>query len=378
MVPSGRISEEKLLLAKRAGVDTDETTIAGFVEHSRDEFLLHFENYAFSRALEVAWSVIARVDKMISEAKPWDLAKDANQKETLNAILYRAAETLRWLCVLLHPVMPEGSSGIYAQLGFSEASGATKSAGSLSAVDPTALKWGGLREGARIGEVRPLFPRLDKGKVMSEIKGNGRIGGRSRGQKELACTPLRRTLFLARPTGTDTKASPPMQRATEADAVPATDDESTTRRSLAVESESGPERQGLSALQGGKAASVSQGGTESISDRSSPSATEQASEGLIDISDFAKVELRVGEVLTAERIPKADKLLLLTVDVGEEKPRQILAGIAQHYEPSQLSRAKDCGGVEPQTAQAARLRVARNVARCVGGRGRETGNCHIH
>jgi methionyl-tRNA synthetase len=56
----------------------------------------------------------------------------------------------------------------------------------------------------------------------------------------------------------------------------------------------------------------------------------------IDINDFAKVELRVGEVRTAERIPKADKLLLITVDIGEEKPRQILAGIAQYYEPENL------------------------------------------
>ena len=56
----------------------------------------------------------------------------------------------------------------------------------------------------------------------------------------------------------------------------------------------------------------------------------------IDIADFAKVELRVAEVKTAERIPKADKLLLLSVDVGEEKPRTILAGIAQYYEPESL------------------------------------------
>ena len=56
----------------------------------------------------------------------------------------------------------------------------------------------------------------------------------------------------------------------------------------------------------------------------------------IDITDFTKVELRVGEILTAASIPKADKLLLLTVDVGEEKPRQILAGIAQYYSPEEL------------------------------------------
>jgi methionyl-tRNA synthetase len=59
-------------------------------------------------------------------------------------------------------------------------------------------------------------------------------------------------------------------------------------------------------------------------------------DGLIEITDFAKIDLRVGEIRSAERIPKADKLLLLTVDIGEEKPRQILAGIAQYYEPEQL------------------------------------------
>jgi len=57
---------------------------------------------------------------------------------------------------------------------------------------------------------------------------------------------------------------------------------------------------------------------------------------LIEIGDFAKVDLRAGQVLTAERIPKSDKLLLLSVDLGEERPRQILAGIAEYYEPDKL------------------------------------------
>ncbi len=71
-----------------------------------------------------------------------------------------------------------------------------------------------------------------------------------------------------------------------------------------------------------------------------PGATEaDAVEGVtsfIEIGDFAKVEMKVGEVLTAGRIPKADKLLLLTIDVGEAQPRQVLAGIAQYYEPETL------------------------------------------
>src|SRR5215469_1227410 len=55
----------------------------------------------------------------------------------------------------------------------------------------------------------------------------------------------------------------------------------------------------------------------------------------ITIDDFAKVELRVAKILVAERIPKADKLLRLEVDLGYEK-RQILSGIAEWYTPEEL------------------------------------------
>ncbi len=55
----------------------------------------------------------------------------------------------------------------------------------------------------------------------------------------------------------------------------------------------------------------------------------------ITIDDFAKVELRVAKVLVAERIPKADKLLRLEVDLGHER-RQILSGIAEWYTPEDL------------------------------------------
>lgn len=56
---------------------------------------------------------------------------------------------------------------------------------------------------------------------------------------------------------------------------------------------------------------------------------------LIEYADFAKVQLRAGKVLEAERVPKADKLLRLQVDLGSEK-RQILAGIAQQFAPEDL------------------------------------------
>jgi methionyl-tRNA synthetase len=268
-IPSGNISEEGLLLAKRAGVDTDETTISGFISHARDEFIRYFENFGFSRALEEAWAIVARADKMISEAKPWNLAKDPAQHQTLQAVLYRAAETLRWLSVLLYPVMPNATQEIYTQLGLSE---------DLSKLDPRQLKWAGLPDATQIGEVKGLFPRLDKVKIMNEIKGDGASEGSgaagtqstaNEGAGQLGTSPIVRE-------GSG-------QHATEADAV-----------------------------------------------------LNRTGDGLIEITDFAKIDLRVGEVRSAERIPKADKLLLLTVDIGEEKPRQILAGIAQYYAPEQL------------------------------------------
>lgn len=280
-IPSGNISDEGMLPAKRAGIDTDDASIAGILGHARDEFVRYFDNFGFSRALEEAWAIVARVDKMISEAKPWDLAKDSAQQQTLHAVLYRAAETLRWLSVLLYPVMPNATQEIYAQLGLTE---------DFSKLDPRQLKWAELPVGTQIGEVKGLFPRLDKAKIMNEIKGGGSI----------AEDPSERGTG---PTAKESSAGSG-QHATEADAV--------------------------------------RGSSPTVKEVASQHATEadavqnKSGDGLIEITDFARIDLRVGEVRSAERIPKVDKLLLLTVDIGEEKPRQILAGIAQYYEPEQL------------------------------------------
>ncbi len=146
--------------------------------------------------------------------------------------------------------------------------------GDPARLDPARLKWGELPEGTQIGEVKPRFPRIDKAKTMEEIT-NQKSEVKSQKSE------------LAQVTG-------------------------------GANSSGGQNEQGISPT-------VRDGSSDPV-----------IGEGLIDITDFAKVELRVGEVLTAERIPKADKLLLITVDIGEEKPRQILAGIAQYYEPEKL------------------------------------------
>lgn len=66
-----------------------------------------------------------------------------------------------------------------------------------------------------------------------------------------------------------------------------------------------------------------------------PSDAAAANNGKITIDDFAKVELRVGQIKVAERVPKSDKLLRLEIDIGTEV-RQVLAGIAEAYAPETL------------------------------------------
>ena len=166
LIPDGKITEENYIHARRAGVDPDGGEIVSVVEHARDEFLRRFDNFEFSQGLETLWAVIARIDKMISDAKPWELAKDEKQAQTLNAVLYRATETLRWLSVMLQPVMPESAAKIYSQIGLD---------GDVAKIDPTSLKWGELERGTKIGETVGVFPRIDKNKVMSEIKDSGQL-----------------------------------------------------------------------------------------------------------------------------------------------------------------------------------------------------------
>lgn len=281
IVPASGISDERRLLAKRAGVDSDAHEIWSPLEHTRDEFIKNVDDFAFHRALETTWSMISRIDKYISDAKPWELAKQEEQSQTLDAVLYRAAETIRWLAVLLYPVMPRSSRSIWQQLGLE---------GDPQDVDPTKLEWEGLKPGASIGEVAPLFPRIDKAKTMAEI------------EKEIA----------------ERKAS----QAAEGGHTAATEPTGTHATQAAV-----PDAPTAAGTQ--PAQPPQQGATEA----------QPAPEGVatyISIEDFVKVELRVGQVLTAERVPKSDKLLRFTVDVGEAEPRQILAGIAEHYEPETM------------------------------------------
>jgi len=76
---------------------------------------------------------------------------------------------------------------------------------------------------------------------------------------------------------------------------------------------------------------------------------------MISFKDFQKLDLRVGEILSAEPVPNADKLLKLTVDIGDEQ-RTMVAGVALSYKPEDLvgTRAVVVANLEPATIRGVR------------------------
>jgi len=73
---------------------------------------------------------------------------------------------------------------------------------------------------------------------------------------------------------------------------------------------------------------------------------------MISYDDFAKVEIRVGKILSAEKIPDTDKLLKLSVSFAEEAPRQIVSGIALYFPDPGVLVGKKCmfvANLEPRT-----------------------------
>lgn len=121
------------------------------------EFGQLFDDYQFSRALETAWSLIGSVNKYLVEQEPWIVAEKEGEENRarLATILYTAAEALRIVVALAHPVIPESSGRIWSQLGL----------GDISRFNLKELKWGQLPLGGKLGKVEPVFPRADKSAV---------------------------------------------------------------------------------------------------------------------------------------------------------------------------------------------------------------------
>jgi methionyl-tRNA synthetase len=237
--------------------------------------------YEFHESLTNIWVLITDTDRYINSWKPWKLADDADRRDQLAEVLYSAAEFIRVITARLHPFLPYATASVWRQLGLGSIEQAARN-GELKN-----LQWGGLEPGTKLGPLAPIFPRADKGlaQIMTDMEN---------------------------PT-TPAPAEP---------AKPAADPSAPTAEALNAVNPTAVQPPATSA----PAAAPS-----------TPNPVPSTS--TITIDDFAKVDLRVAEIVVAERIPKADKLLRLEVDLGpsfDPPRRQILAGIAEHYAPEAL------------------------------------------
>ncbi len=195
----------------------------------------------------------------------------------------------------MHPILPESTAKVWQQLGLGDIEEAAKH-GELKE-----LAWGGLRAGTKFGEPAPLFPRAEKDAIE-------RMQNLESGNSPSAVTAA----SGSSEAGAEPSSSPVISEAT----APCSG--STEAPVHAPVSE--PAVPVASALETTAAAG-----------------SEAALEGIaqIGIEDFARVECAWRRFWWPSGFPRPINLLRLEVDLGYEK-RQILAGIAQYYEPEKL------------------------------------------
>ena len=123
--------------------------LAGAFEDLADRVRAHFDRVELSQALATIWELVRRVNQYVQETEPWKLAKDAAASDRLDATLYGIAEGLRVASVLVHPFMPESAQRVLVALGQPD-------------LDLHRAWIGAAPGGTRVGELPPLFPRIER------------------------------------------------------------------------------------------------------------------------------------------------------------------------------------------------------------------------
>ena len=235
------------------------------------------ERFALHEGAFAVFRLVDATNEFIAESAPWGLARDPADAERLSQVLYDVAEALRIIGILLQPVMPTASIEILRRAGETRPIGElrlARDAAWISDLPRTLVK------GAN------LWPRLEG----------------------------------ARPDSTTT----PSTARTE---TPVSDTPDWNPNAPAPDA---PLSAGTE-VPAPQAKTAPQAGTTAPQKAAAPAETGER----LSIEEFARLELRVAKVLTAERVPKSKKLMKLWIDLGYEQ-RTVVAGIADAYEPEHL------------------------------------------
>jgi len=307
-----------------------ETTLRTATERAIVAFGPLFDEMNFSEALKSLWLLVAETDGYLTANAPWKQPEGRSDEEQaiLRArVLSTAAEAIRVITALVYPILPESAAKVWIQLGQGEIAAAAKNS------FLTNIAWGGLKGGTQFGEPAPLFPRAEKDAVerMQNIEDQN---SKTVVEAAAGVESAKKAAIKEDSLGVS------HEKQAESDRVPV----DSVGVDPAVEANA-YDAAAVSATQAAAAVQASYSPTSAELNAADPTAASptvppvqevaQEEKQYISIDDVLKVDLRVAQIIVAERIPKADKLLRLEVDLGYEK-RQILAGIAQYYAPEAL------------------------------------------
>ena len=296
------------LLPRSWKVSTLNVTLERHSEIVCEAMTDEFDSNRFTRIITGIQSLIGVTDSFFSEQAPWRLAKSEapGDDRTLRGVLYAASQSIRIITAFLYPILPHTTAKVWSQLGLGDIEEAARK-GELKN-----LEWGGLKPGTKLGPLSPIFPRAPKEliQLMTDM------------ENPAPPTPSK---FVDEKT---THTAPAPEDPTHPGAAPRTStlSEANPGATVAGSAALSTERPGTPPHHEAQASGVF---------AASAAATTTPDTPQIAIDDFVKIDLRVAKIVVAERIPKADKLLRLEVDLGYEK-RQILSGIAEWYTPEEL------------------------------------------
>jgi methionyl-tRNA synthetase len=117
-----------------------------------------FADFRPSNALSAPLARALACNALVEISAPWNLAKDKQQEELLDAVLYHLAESLRITAIWISPVLPKAAHGIFDQLNWKMEAELSGKEERFRLED---AKWGGLPDGHVIGKPVPLFPRIE-------------------------------------------------------------------------------------------------------------------------------------------------------------------------------------------------------------------------
>ena len=144
-------------VSKPAATTDLDADLFAFVDETLKKYAEQMNVYHNAEAAATLMGLAGRLNKYIDETAPWALAKNEEDKDRLNAVLYNLLECIRVLGILLIPFMPSTGKAILDQLCVNEA---------ITTLDTAVY---GKADGFAVGAPTPLFARIDAEKKLAEI-----------------------------------------------------------------------------------------------------------------------------------------------------------------------------------------------------------------